>query len=108
MMIVRGPQGFSGGKVIDAPVSHLDVYPTLCELAGAEAPSWLGVGSMPLVRGELDRLHDAVFAETTPSTRPMSRSGQSAQSAGSTYLDLTVLPTRSLPTAMTATVRTCS
>ncbi len=66
MMIVRGPQGFSGGKVIDAPVSHLDVYPTLCELAGAEAPSWLqGVSLMPLVRGELDRLHDAVFAETT-------------------------------------------
>ncbi len=66
MMIVRGPQGFSGGKVIDAPVSHLDVYPTLCELAGVEAPAWLqGRSLMPLVRGEVDRLHDEIFAEVT-------------------------------------------
>jgi N-sulfoglucosamine sulfohydrolase len=66
MMIVRGPQGFSGGKVIDAPVSHLDVYPTLCELAGADPPPWLqGSSLMPLVRGEVERLHDEVFAELT-------------------------------------------
>jgi N-sulfoglucosamine sulfohydrolase len=66
LMIVRGPSGFTGGKVIDAPVSHLDVYPTLCELAGVEAPDWLqGTSLMPLVRGDADRLHDAIFAETT-------------------------------------------
>jgi N-sulfoglucosamine sulfohydrolase len=66
MMIVRGPGGFSGGKVIDAPVSHLDVFPTLCEVAGAEPPGWLqGKSLMPLVRGEVDRLHEAIFAETT-------------------------------------------
>jgi len=66
MTIVRGPAGFSGGKVIDAPVTHLDVYPTLCELAGVPAPEWLqGASLMPLVRGEVDRLHEAIFAETT-------------------------------------------
>ncbi len=66
MMIVRGPGGFSAGKVIDAPVSHLDVYPTLCELAGVEQPAGLqGVSLMPLVRGEVERLHDAIFAEVT-------------------------------------------
>ncbi|MGV1048941.1 MAG: sulfatase [Solirubrobacterales bacterium] len=66
MMIVRGPDGFSGGKVVDAPVSHLDVYPTLCELAGVEPPAWLqGSSLMPLVRGEVDRLHEEVFAEVT-------------------------------------------
>lgn len=66
MMIVRGPGGFSGGKVIDAPVSHLDVYPTLCELADVQAPEWLqGDSLMPLVRGETDSLHEAIFAETT-------------------------------------------
>jgi N-sulfoglucosamine sulfohydrolase len=55
MMIMRGP-GFAGGKVVDAPVSHLDVYPTL----------WLqGSSLMPLVRGEVDSLHDAIFSETT-------------------------------------------
>ncbi len=66
MMIVRGPDGFSGGKVIDAPVSHLDVFPTLCELAGVEEPGWLqGSSLMPLVRGDVERLHEAIFAETT-------------------------------------------
>ena len=63
---MRGPGGFTGGKVVDAPVSHLDVYPTLCELAGVEAPDWLqGTSLMPLVRGEVERLHEAIFAETT-------------------------------------------
>jgi N-sulfoglucosamine sulfohydrolase len=66
MMIVRGPAGFSGGKVVDAPVSHLDVFPTLCELAGVESPPWLqGASLMPLVRGEVERLHEAIFAEVT-------------------------------------------
>jgi arylsulfatase A-like enzyme len=66
MMIVRGPNGFSGGKVIDAPVSHLDVYPTLCEVAGVGAPDWLqGDSLMPLVRGEVAGLHEAIFAEVT-------------------------------------------
>ncbi len=66
MMIVRGPAGFSGGKVIDAPVSHLDIYPTLCELAGVEPPPWLqGSSLMPLVRGERASLHEAIFAEVT-------------------------------------------
>lgn len=66
MMIVRGPGGFSGGKVIDAPVSHLDVYPTLCDLAGVRHPGWLqGSSLLPLVHGEVERLHEAIFAETT-------------------------------------------
>ncbi len=66
MMIVRGPGGFSGGKVVDAPVSHLDVYPTLCDLAGVEHPDWLqGSSLLPLVHGEVERLHEAIFAETT-------------------------------------------
>ena len=66
MMIMRGPGGFTGGKVVDAMVSHLDVYPTICDLVGIEHPEWLeGESLMPLVRGQADRLHDAVFSEMT-------------------------------------------
>jgi N-sulfoglucosamine sulfohydrolase len=66
MLLMRGPGGFTGGKVFDAMVSHLDVYPTICELAGIGPPSWLqGESLMPMVRGEADRLHDAIFAEIT-------------------------------------------
>jgi N-sulfoglucosamine sulfohydrolase len=66
MLLMRGP-GFTGGKVVDAMVTHLDVYPTICEVAGIrQPPSWLqGKSLTPLVPGDADRLHDAIFAETT-------------------------------------------
>jgi N-sulfoglucosamine sulfohydrolase len=66
MMIMRGPGGFLGGRVFDGLVSHLDIYPTLCELAGIAEPPWLqGTSLMPLVRGETATVNEAVFAEMT-------------------------------------------
>jgi arylsulfatase A-like enzyme len=66
MLILRGPGGFSGGKVNDALVSHLDIYPTVCELAGIERPDFLqGESLMPLVRRETTSIRDALFAEMT-------------------------------------------
>jgi N-sulfoglucosamine sulfohydrolase len=66
MLLMRGPGGFTGGKVYDAMVSHLDVYPTLCDIAGAEHPSFLqGTSLLPLVRGETDRIHEEIFTEVT-------------------------------------------
>ena len=66
MLIVRGPGGFHGGKVSDALVSQIDLFPTLCELAGIERPDWLqGRSLLPLVRREADEVNDAIFAELT-------------------------------------------
>ncbi|HEY2477668.1 MAG TPA: sulfatase [Solirubrobacterales bacterium] len=66
MMIMRGPGAFAGGKVVDAPVTHLDVYPTLCEVAEVEPPDWLqGKSLIPLLRGAVESLHEATFAEMT-------------------------------------------
>ncbi len=66
MMILRGPGGFSGGKVHDALVSHLDIYPTVCDLAGIERPDFLqGHSLLPLVQGEATALRDVLFAEMT-------------------------------------------
>ena len=66
MLLMRGPGGFTGGKVVDSMVSHLDLYPTLCEVAGAEAPDWLqGTSLLPLVRGEVGAVHDEIFTEMT-------------------------------------------
>jgi N-sulfoglucosamine sulfohydrolase len=63
-MIIRGPKDFKPGTACDAVVSHLDIYPTLCELAGVPKPAWLeGKSLLPLLRGEVNELHDAVFAE---------------------------------------------
>ena len=33
---MRGPGGFTGGKVFDSMVSQLDLYPTICDVAGVE------------------------------------------------------------------------
>jgi arylsulfatase A-like enzyme len=65
-LILRGPGGFRGGKVIDGMVSQLDLYPTLCELLAIERPGWLqGESLLPLVRGECAEIHDEVFGEVT-------------------------------------------
>jgi N-sulfoglucosamine sulfohydrolase len=66
MLLIRGPGGFTGGKVFDAMVTHLDIYPTICDLVGLEHPPWLqGASLMPLIRGEVDGLHEAIFTEMT-------------------------------------------
>ncbi len=65
-LAMRGPAAsdFQGGKVCDAMVSHLDVFPTLCEVLQIEKPAWLeGVSLLPAVRGEKKEIHDEVFAE---------------------------------------------
>jgi N-sulfoglucosamine sulfohydrolase len=66
MLIMSGPGGFSGGKVCDALISQIDIFPTLCDLLAIEPPSWLqGHSFLPLVRGEVAAIHDAIFAEVT-------------------------------------------
>jgi N-sulfoglucosamine sulfohydrolase len=63
MLFLRGP-GCEGGKVVDGMVTHLDLFPTICSLAGIAAPDWLqGRSLLPLINGRAKRLHDAIFAE---------------------------------------------
>jgi N-sulfoglucosamine sulfohydrolase len=66
MLIARGPGGFHGGRVTDALVSQIDIYPTLCELAVIAPPKFVqGRSLLPLVRREVDEVNDQVFAELT-------------------------------------------
>lgn len=63
-LVMAGPRGFSGGRQFDALVSHLDLFPTFCDLLGAPANHPLeGKSLLPLLRGETETLHDAIFAE---------------------------------------------
>ncbi len=64
MLIMRGPGGFTGGRALDGIVSHLDIFPTLCDYLGIEPPDWLqGASLMPLVRGEAEEVREELFAE---------------------------------------------
>ncbi len=38
MLMMRGPGGFTGGKVVEDLVSHVDIVPTLLELVGLPVP----------------------------------------------------------------------
>lgn len=65
-LIVAGPGGFSGGRVCDALVSHVDVFPTLFELLEIEPPPWLqGTSLLPMARGDAEAVRDEVFSEVT-------------------------------------------
>ncbi|MBI2191453.1 MAG: sulfatase [Planctomycetes bacterium] len=65
-LILRGPGGFSGGKTFDSLVSHVDLFPTLCDLLGTPRPGWLqGVSLMPLAQGQAREVRDELFAEVT-------------------------------------------
>jgi arylsulfatase A-like enzyme len=63
-LILRGPRVYSGGKISDAMVSHLDIFPTLCESLKIQPPAWLeGRSLLPLLDGRATQVHDEVFAE---------------------------------------------
>lgn len=63
-MVMRGPGGFTGGKVCDALLSQIDLFPTLCDLLEIAPPPWLqGRSFLPVLRGETQEINDAVFSE---------------------------------------------
>src|SRR3954453_3270501 len=66
LLIMRGPGGFHGGRVSDALVSQIDLYPTMCEIAGAEIPDFVqGRSILPIMRKEVPEVRDELFAELT-------------------------------------------
>jgi choline-sulfatase len=63
-LIIGGPGAPTTGSRNASPVSLLDLFPTFLELAGGEIPySCQAESLLPLVRGECEEIHDAVFSE---------------------------------------------
>jgi arylsulfatase A-like enzyme len=66
LLIMRGPGGFTGGRVCDAMISHIDIFPTLCDYLHLAPPPWLqGKSFLPVLRGEQAEINEAIFAEVT-------------------------------------------
>ena len=64
LLMMRGPQGFTGGKVIDSMVSHVDIFPTICDMVGIDKPARLqGKSIMPLINGKTNEIRDEIFSE---------------------------------------------
>ena len=65
-LIMEGPAPFNGGRAIDAMVSHIDIFPTLCDLLEIDRPDWLqGHSMLPLLNGERESIRDELFAEVS-------------------------------------------
>jgi len=65
-LIMRGPHGFTGGQVLEAMISQIDLFPTICDMLAIEPPAWLqGRSIMPLIRGEVDQINEEIFAEVS-------------------------------------------
>ncbi len=63
-LIVRNPKQREQGKVLDSLVSHIDLFPTICDLIGIDKPQWLqGVSLVGLLDGSIEEVREAVFAE---------------------------------------------
>jgi arylsulfatase A-like enzyme len=66
MLMLRGPGGFGGGAMVDSMVSQLDIFPTVCDVAGIPAPTRLrGRSLTALAGGGAAPLHAETFGEVT-------------------------------------------
>lgn len=72
-LIMDFPQNPSGGLVVDALASHIDLLPTIYDLARLESPLGLeGRSLAPLLKRQTETVRDEVFAEL-PITSCMNR-----------------------------------
>ncbi|WP_269522437.1 sulfatase family protein [Coraliomargarita parva] len=73
LLILRGPGagGFEQGKVTDAMVSHLDIFPTVCESLGLPLPERLEGESLAALANDPEaELRDCLFAEVNVHAAP--------------------------------------
>lgn len=63
-LITRIPNGSNLVNETDALVSHLDVFPTVCDLLDIDKPEWLqGKSLLPVLEGKKELHSEYVFAE---------------------------------------------
>jgi arylsulfatase A-like enzyme len=63
-LIIDYPGNTRRGRSLDALVSQIDLFPTICDLCHLEHPQGLeGRSLVPLLKGERDTVRDELFAE---------------------------------------------
>ncbi len=65
-LIIKYPHNMQKGKAVDSLVSHLDIYPTICEILKLDPPKHLtGHSLMPILENRAYEIRDEIFAEVT-------------------------------------------
>lgn len=64
VMLTLAGGGFDGGRVVDSLVSHIDLFPTVCDVIGIGRPDWLQGESLTPLRDDIKtEVRDSVFTE---------------------------------------------
>ena len=66
--LIMSGAGHDKGQVIPALTSHLDLMPTILDLAGVDHAGGDGLSLMPLIRGEAAALREFAYGEYHPRT----------------------------------------
>lgn len=62
--IMRGPKGFTDGKVCEQLISHVDIFPTLCKAANIDIPEWVqGKSFLPDDQENFPKINEQIFGE---------------------------------------------
>jgi arylsulfatase A-like enzyme len=62
-LILRGPR-IPQATVCDALISHVDIFPTICDYIGIEHPAWLqGKSFLPVLTKQVAEINEEIFAE---------------------------------------------
>jgi len=65
-LILRGPGVFSGGRIWEAMISQIDIFPTMCDLLEIQRPAWLaGKSILPVLNGTVAEVNEEIFADVT-------------------------------------------
>lgn len=65
-LIVKYPGNPSQGGVVDALVSQIDVFPTICDIIGVDKPDHLqGYSFLPILKREQAKIREQVYSEVT-------------------------------------------
>ncbi len=65
-LIMNFPNNPAQGEAVDALVSQLDIFPTICDLLELNQPDWLqGQSLLPLLKNKREQIREEIFTEVT-------------------------------------------
>lgn len=65
-LIIKYPGNKRKGEALDSLISHIDIFPTICDLLGFEKPDWLeGKSLISILQGTKEEVNDDIFSEVT-------------------------------------------
>ena len=63
-LIVDYPDNPSRKKRIDSLISHVDIFPTICDICNLKKPDWLvGKSFLPVLEGKKKEINESVYSE---------------------------------------------